>query len=134
MDRLQGLFEKDGSCKVAILNMRSGPEWHYLRWTSYEEFLKERGGSGPVMDDYNIMYVRAVEALFPEWTPEQIEKDVFRFLENVYCTFQDGRVEGYKGHSLSMSDVIGLSDGDGNVHWFYVDSYGFKKLDGFIKP
>ena len=129
---LQAFSLIDGQCKIAILNMRSGPEWHYLRWTSYEEFLKERGGSGPVMDDYNIMYVRAVEALFPEWTPEQIEKDVFRFLENVYCSFQDGRVEGYKGHSLSMSDVIGLSDGKGDNQWFYVDCYGFKKLDGYL--
>lgn len=134
MDRLQGLFAKDGRCKVAILNMRSGPEWHYLRWTSYEDFLKERNGSGPTMDDYSPMFVGTVADLFPEWTPEQIEADVFRFLEHVYCTFQDGWVESYKGHSLSMSDVIGLSNRCGKVHWFYVDTYGFKMLEGFIKP
>ena len=124
----------DGQCKISILNMRSGPEWHYLRWTSYEEFMNERNGSGPVMSDYNLVYTEDAEVLFPEWTSEQIEADVFRFLEHVYCTFQDGRVESYKGHSLSMSDVIGLSNGCGKVHWFYVDTYGFKMLEGFIKP
>ncbi len=132
MDNLTRFSEKDGVCKVAILNMRSGPEWHYLRWISYEEFLKECDGSGPVMGDYNLMYVAAVEKLFPAWTPEQIERDIFRFLEHVFCTFQDGRVEAYNGHSLSMSDVIGLSDGNGKDQWFYVDRYGFKKLDGFL--
>ena len=61
MDRVQGVFGKDGMCKVAILNMRTGPEWHYLRWTSYEDFLKERNGSGPVMSDYNLVYTEDAE-------------------------------------------------------------------------
>ena len=43
--------------------------------------------------------------------------------------FQDGRVEGYKGHSLSMSDVIGFSDGKGNARWFYVDRVDFEELE-----
>lgn len=128
MDRLRGLFEKDDRCKVAILNMRTGPEWHYLRWTSYEDFLKERNGSGPVMSDYNLVYTEDAEVLFPGWTSEQIAADVFRFLGHVYCRFQDGQVTDYKGHSLSMSDVIGLSDGNGGVRWFYVDRYGFTEL------
>ena len=125
MDRL---FEKDGICKVAILNMKSGPEWHYLRWTPYEMFLEERNGIGPLMGDYDLKYVGAAADLFPEWTSEQIAADVFRFLEHVYCRFQDGQVTDYKGHSLSMSDVIGLSDGNGGVRWFYVDRYGFTEL------
>ena len=124
---LQAFSLIDGQCKIAILNMRSGPEWHYLRWTSYEDFLKERNGNGPVMSDYNLVYTEDAEVLFPEWTLREIKKDVFRFLEHVYCTFQDGRVKNYNGHSLSMSDVVGLSE-NGTVRWFYVDRYGFTEL------
>ena len=126
---LKQLLSKDGVCKIAILNMKPGPEWHMLRWTAYEEFLKERNGEAPMMKDYDLKYVGAVETLLPGWTVEQIESHLFCFLEGVYCMFQDGRVEGYKGHSLSMSDVIGFSDGKGNARWFYVDRVDFEELE-----
>ena len=45
-------------------------------------------------------------------------------LEDIFCTLNVGKKpEGYRGHSLSVSDVVEL-DGE----FWYVDSIGFRKM------
>ena len=39
----------------------------------------------------------------------------------------------YKGHSLSVSDIVALKQ-NGVVSCHYVDSFGFKELPGFLQP
>ena len=52
-------------------------------------------------------------------------------MEQLYQKFNFARPTDYHGHSLSVSDVIALKrNGEVSVH--YVDSIGFKDLQGFL--
>ena len=52
-------------------------------------------------------------------------------LEQLYQKFNCARPLDYHGHSLSVSDVIMLNQ-DGKISAHYVDSIGFKDLQGFL--
>ena len=56
-------------------------------------------------------------------------------LEKIYFTFNMDRPEDFKGHSLSISDVVVLNR-DGKETAFYVDGggKGFQELPGFLPP
>lgn len=50
-------------------------------------------------------------------------------LEDIFILLNTTRPEGFKGHSLSVSDIVVLKATDtGNESAFYVDSIGFKNL------
>lgn len=51
-------------------------------------------------------------------------------LENLFYKFNMEHPDDFKGHSLSMSDVIVVKE-RGKSTAFYVDSFGFKQLDRF---
>ena len=53
-------------------------------------------------------------------------------LNGLYETFNIRRPEDFRGHSLSVSDIVALKQ-NGVVSWHYVDSWGFKELPGFLK-
>lgn len=53
-------------------------------------------------------------------------------LENLFYKFNMERPEDFKGHSLSVSDVVVVRE-HGKSTAFYVDSVGFKKLEHFEK-
>ena len=48
-------------------------------------------------------------------------------LESLYYAFQAELPEGYKGHVLSVSDVLELYDGHGST-FYYVDQIGFVQI------
>ena len=56
-------------------------------------------------------------------------------LEKLYFTFNMDRPEDFKGHSLSISDVV-VMNRDGKETAFYVDGggKGFQELPGFLTP
>ena len=54
-------------------------------------------------------------------------------LDALYETFNIRRPEDFKGHSLSVSDIVALKQ-NGVVSCHYVDSRGFKALPDFLKP
>ena len=54
-------------------------------------------------------------------------------LNELYETFNIRRPENFRGHSLSVSDIVALKQ-NGVVSCHYVDSWGFKELPGFLKP
>lgn len=50
-------------------------------------------------------------------------------LEDIFTLLNTTRPEGFKGHSLSVSDIVVLKATDtGKESAFYVDSFGFKNL------
>lgn len=50
-------------------------------------------------------------------------------LEDIFILLNTTRPEGFKGHSLSVSDIVVLKATDtGTESAFYVDSIGFKNL------
>lgn len=52
-------------------------------------------------------------------------------LEDIFIRFNEDRPEDFKGHSLSVSDVIVLNK-KGHLSAHYVDSFGFKNIPEFL--
>ncbi len=52
-------------------------------------------------------------------------------LENIFTRFNINRPEDFRGHSLSVSDVVIIRDNKVQTAYF-VDSFGFKELPGFF--
>ena len=52
-------------------------------------------------------------------------------LDSLYTKFNVERPEDFKGHSLSVSDVIVVNDEHGKTAWF-MDSFGFTQLPEFF--
>ena len=50
--------------------------------------------------------------------------DVYDTLEDLFTIFNIKRPQDFKGHSMSVSDVVKLGD-----DYYYVDGIGFKKIN-----
>ena len=59
------------------------------------------------------------------------ETEADQMLEGIFHTFNVNRPEDFRGHSMSVSDIVALKM-NGAVSFHYVDSFGFHKLDGFL--
>ena len=101
----------------AIYQLKDGPENHYLRFAGLAE-LRE-----PVQKErYDLVYFGAL--------PDFSAQETAPVLDGLYAEFNLFPPEDFRGHSLSVSDVIVLKDGD-EFHAYYTDSIGFKPLDEF---
>ena len=54
-------------------------------------------------------------------------------LDELYETFNIRRPEDFRGHSLSVSDIVALKQ-NGVVSCHYVEPQGFRELPGFLQP
>lgn len=100
-----------------IYQIRRVDETHDVRFEPYERLLK--AGIKPDFKTYDKMYEADVSMLSGKSTGEK--------LESAFYVFNQERPEDFKGHSLSVSDVVVLDDTA-----YYVDSVGFKPLKDFI--
>lgn len=50
--------------------------------------------------------------------------DVYDTLEDLFTIFNIKRPQDFKGHSMSVSDIVKLGD-----DYYYVNGIGFKKID-----
>lgn len=80
----------------------------------------DRLKSPPKKENYEAVYAHGI----------RISEDVTQTLENLYYIFNQERPEDFKGHSLSVSDIVALKR-DGVVSYYYCDSVGFKELPDF---
>jgi hypothetical protein len=53
-------------------------------------------------------------------------------LDKLYIKFNIDHPADFKGHSLSMSDVVVLNEDGKKTAWF-CDSFGFKEVKGFTR-
>lgn len=53
-------------------------------------------------------------------------------LDNIFERFNIDRPEDFRGHSLSVSDVIVINRG-AEITAYYVDSFGFQELPEFVQ-
>ena len=84
----------------------------------------EKKNIAPSIENYEILY----RGNLPEGKRSVPQAEL---LEQLYQKFNCARPLDYYGHSLSVSDVIALKrNGEVSVH--YVDSIGFKDLQGFL--
>ena len=91
-----------------------------------QESMRElnRRGKTPDPEHYEVTYYADLPAMWQDVPDNEV-------LEELFQVFNLSRPQDFEGHSLSVSDVIALKrNGEVSVH--YVDSIGFKDLQGFL--
>ncbi|AOT68757.1 YodL domain-containing protein [Geosporobacter ferrireducens] len=112
--REAGLLYGDRDC-FGIFQLKGGEELHFHRFTPLEQLKKD----GLTVDraNYELVYVAPLP---PEDT-----------LEGIFEKFNLHHPADFRGHSLSVSDVVSLQR-NGGITSHYVDSFGFKELPAFL--
>lgn len=103
----------------AILQLKEIDETEDLQFRSYAEL--KRMGIEPDPDHYEIVYTEPL--------PPFKEQEVF--LENCFTRFNVDRPESFRGHSMSVSDIIAIRR-EGEITAHYVESIGFVELNDFF--
>ena len=116
------------SDKYGIYQLKHNPELNHLRFEGTES-LKRMGITKDNFDaikpeNYELIYVGELSEL-----QEQTEGET---LEAIYEKFNIDHPEDYRGHSLSVSDIVVLhQNGENSAH--FVDSFGFTGLPDFMQ-
>ena len=116
------------SDKYGIYQLKHNPELDRLRFEGTES-LKRMGITKDNFDaikpeNYELIYVGNLSEL-----QEQTEGEM---LEAIYEKFNIDHPEDYRGHSLSVSDIVVLhQNGKNSAH--FVDSFGFTGLSDFMQ-
>ena len=116
------------SDKYGIYQLKHNPELNHLRFEGTES-LKRMGITKDNFDaikpeNYELIYVGELSEL-----QEQTEGEM---LEAIYEKFNIDHPEDYRGHSLSVSDIVVLhQNGENSAH--FVDSFGFTGLPDFMQ-
>ena len=106
----------------AIYQLGDGDELRNIRFES----LKGIGGVENVdKSNYNMMYSDTVD--IDGLDNEDVTYDI---LKQIYEQFNIDHPDDFKGHSLSVSDVIVLKCND-ELAAFYIDSFGFEPIPDF---
>lgn len=119
-DRLAAFLESQTDA-YAILQLRDSDETAMERFMSLAGLNKQ--GREVDIDHYEVVYVGGL-------LPYQHRSTM---LEQLYTKFNIDHPSDFRGHSLSVSDIVALNEA-GNVSCHYVDTIGFKELPGFLKP
>ena len=94
-EKLQAFLDSTTDA-YAILQLRRTDETVYERFESYEAL--KRQGKEPNIDHYDVVYV----------APLSSYTDQTAMLEGLYTKFNVERPEDFRGHSLSVSDIVAL--------------------------
>ena len=105
----------------AIYQLRDNDDTARLHYMN-SEYLEKKGLSAQ-KENYAAVYAGDLDR----------RGDTQDKLNELYETFNIRRPEDFRGHSLSVSDIVALKQ-NGVVSCHYVDSWGFKELPGFLKP
>ena len=101
----------------SIYQIKGGDETRDFRFEPYDRLQ----AAGNVVDKANYELVYSAP-LAPETS-----------LEDIYTRFNIDHPKDFKGHSLSVSDVVVLhQNGQDTAH--YVDSFGYKDVPEFLQP
>ena len=101
----------------SIYQIKGGDETRDFRFEPYDRLQ----AAGNVVDRANYELVYSAP-LAPETS-----------LEDIYTRFNIDHPKDFKGHSLSVSDVVVLhQNGQDTAH--YVDSFGYKDVPEFLQP
>lgn len=102
-----GIEDSPQDNEYKIYQLKNSPENHAIRFEEYA--LAEKYGEPAKPENYDLVYTGSLDDF------EDSNK-----LEAIYTKFNLNRPEDFKGHSLSVSDIIVMND---EAH--YVDSFGF---------
>ena len=128
-ERHASMVEEQQSNKEAafIFGPNDGFAVYQLRDDAPREYQFERlrgiGGSDMVdKSNYQFIYSDDLET-------DQLD-DTYGVLGNIYEEFNMFKPDDFKGHSLSVSDIVVLKR-DGELTSFYVDSFSFEEIPHF---
>lgn len=113
------VFLDSAGDSYAILQLRDTEETRMERFASLRTL--ERMDREVTIDHYEVVYIAPLPA----------HDDRLAFLEAVFKKFNLNHPEDFKGHSLSVSDIVAIRE-NGTVSCYYCDSTGFQELPGLI--
>ena len=115
------LFLENPQDAFLIYQIRRGGELDAYRFMNYD-YLQSKGVT-PEHDGYDAIYTGGLADYGDNKTN----------LDMIYQRFNVDHPADFKGHSLSVSDIVALKQ-NGVVSCHYVDSIGFRELPNFLKP
>lgn len=118
-DRMVAFLESSTE-SYAVLQLKHIDETDEFRFMPYWHIQKLE--NQPTIDHYEVVYNGPIEQ--SAGAAEQ--------LEALYTRFNIDHPEDFRGHSMSVSDIVALKV-VGEVSFHYVDSVGFQKLENFMK-
>lgn len=99
--------------KISIFQMKLNEENHFYCYSGLD--MLERHGLKVELDRYNVVYT----------TERDVEiTNVYHYLDDLFEEFNIHHPEDFRGHSLSVSDIVKIND-----DYYFCDSYCWKKLD-----
>ncbi len=113
--QLENETPSENKDKYLIYQMKDGGELHSYRFVSFEELKK----NDLKIDVNNYEFV---------YSDDLKENDT---LDTIYNEFNTARPDNFRGHSLSISDVV-VIEKDNEISSYYVDRTGFKELPVFL--
>jgi len=119
-NRLTAFLESKAD-SYAIFQLKRTDDNTDFRFMPYR-YLEAKGVE-PTIACYDTVYNGVVE---------RVNNGITAFLEGLYAKFNLNRPKDFCGHSLSVSDVVGLKI-DGKISFYYVDSIGFVELQNFAE-
>ena len=115
------LFLENPQDAFLIYQIRRGGELDAYRFMNYD-YLQSKGVT-PERGGYDAIYTGGLADYGDNKTN----------LDMIYQRFNVDHPADFKGHSLSVSDIVALKQ-NGVVSCHYVDSIGFRELPNFLKP
>lgn len=115
------LFLENPQDAFLIYQIRRGGELDTYRFMNYD-YLQSKGIT-PERGGYDAIYTGG----FMDYGNARTNLDM------IYQRFNVDHPADFKGHSLSVSDIVALKQ-NGVVSCHYVDSIGFRELPNFLKP
>ena len=115
------LFLENPQDAFLIYQIRRGCELDAYRFMNYD-YLQSKGVT-PERGGYDAIYTGG----FMDYGNARTNLDM------IYQRFNVDHPADFKGHSLSVSDIVALKQ-NGVVSCHYVDSIGFRELPNFLKP
>lgn len=115
LERISSYEREHGisACSIYQLDMADSADG--LRFMSLD-YVQDKGLSVS-RDNYQMVYA--------------MQREPGETLEDIYQRFNIDHPEDFRGHSLSVSDVVVLHGNGADAAW-YVDSIGFKELPDFF--
>lgn len=120
-DERMTAFLESTTDSYAVLQLKRIEETREERFESLSAL--QRRGLEPNIEHYEVVYAEAL----PAYSNQNA------LLENLYVKFNIYHPQDFRGHSMSVSDIVALKTVD-QVSFHYVDTVGFQELTGFLKP
>ena len=118
--KMMQAFHSSATDAYAIYQLKCEDSTTDLRFMGSDWLQKK--GLEPNRDNYDLVYTGRLY-------PSENRLDT---LERLYQTFNIDQPEDFRGHSLSVSDIVALKE-QGVVSYHYVDSIGYTELPNFEK-